>query len=348
MKKIAIISFLIVVIAAIYVFKQSSELTTGSGAGAKQSESGANSAEVKLDSQSQKERIFETISEGKRNERLDEEVKPAIDLYSNADEAINSILKGAKDYDDLILEQFAQMPKNCSWCADFYARVNEMMLAEKDEDTKSYLAEVLSISGSVENAATLINAIKNSGNDVDADIYAEALEIAMGDNDLVSFLSNNLDTDNELLKESVLAALTNHGSREAIESIYDFTVKSGDPDGFYSLGIGLGEIIPDETSYPLLRQLAEKRDSYSHLAIKALLNSGDQGLKEVVNIISSSPQDDTTRQLLNDAVDHVAYDEDTEAYLQELRKNSSNPLVKEFVENIMDELELESSDTEDY
>ena len=90
--------------------------------------------------------------------------------------------------------------------------------------------------------------------------------------DVVTELSGYVNSNNELLQESAVAAITNQGSKLAAETLYKHTVEKGDADGYYSLGIGLGELIPDDETLPYLNELVSKRDKYSHLAVKALLN----------------------------------------------------------------------------
>lgn len=279
----------------------------------------------------------------------EEDIRPATDLYNSAEDAFEAVKKGAVDYDDLVLEQFAELGEDCTWCPDFYSEIKTAMLEpDASEDFKSYYAEILAISGKPDNLETLIDAIKEAQDEDSADIFAEALEVTLGDNKTVEFLGNNLESDNELLKESVIAAITNHGSPLAIDLLYQETIKEKDPDGFYSLGIGLGEVIPDEESLPYLTELANKRDSYSHLAVKALLNYGVEGLRSVVDIISNSQDNEVSRQMLEDAIDHVNFEEETEEYVKELAKSATNPVVKQFAKEVLEDFELEEDEEEEF
>lgn len=277
----------------------------------------------------------------------EEEVQPATELYQTAAEAFDAILKGSTTYDDQVFEQFVGIG-NCSWCNELYTQLKQAMLdPESSDDQKSYFAEVLAISGEPSNIETIVNAIKEAPDPDSADLYAGALEVTIGDDDTVKYLQTQLDTDNSKLHDSVLAAITNHGSPLAIQTIYDETVKNGDPDGFYSLGIGLGEVVPDEQSIPLLTELANRRDDYSHLAIKALLNSGIDGLRVVIDTLNASTDPEGDKKLLKDAVDHVSLEDETEAYARELIKTSSNPLVLNFANQILEEFEVEEEEEEE-
>ncbi len=277
-----------------------------------------------------------------------EDIKPAPQLYKTVNEALDAVLVGAKDYDDLVLEQFVDIGNKCSWCSEFFSDITERMLSkDSSDDERSYFAEVLAISGSVDNIAVLTDAIKNSTNEDDTDLYAEALELSMGKDDVVNYLEEYIKSDNELLAESSVAAITNHGSRKAIDVLYKHTVESGDEDGFYSLGIGLGEIIPDKDSLPYLVELANKKDKFSHLAVKAILNSGEPGLKTVLDMVSRSKAGELPEGFLEDAIDHVAYEDTTEGLLKEKLKNTTNDTEKEFIEDILEDMALEDEDDED-
>ena len=275
----------------------------------------------------------------------DENVKPATDLYKNANDAFEAVRKGATDYDDLILEQFAELGEDCSWCPEFYGMVKQSMLSgDTPDDQKSYYAEILSVSGKPENLAVLIDAIKGAKDQDAADVYAEALEVAMGNEKTVGFLGEQLDTDNQVLKESLIAAITNHGSPLAIDLLYKETVKHKDADGYYSLGIGLGEVIPEEQSLPFLTNLANKRDQYSHLAVKALLNYGTDGLRIVMDTLSNSSDSEFDRKMLEDAIDHVNYEEETEQLVKNVLKTEKNPVVVDFAKQILQEFQVEGAE----
>jgi hypothetical protein len=271
--------------------------------------------------------------------------RPASQVYASADEAFDAIIAGAKDYDDLILERFTQPGPDCTWCDDLYAKVTEKLLAaDSTEDEKAYLGELLAISGRVENVQTLIQAVQDAGETDNADIFAESLELTIGGDDVVELLKQYLQSPNELLQESVVAAVTNQGSKLAAETLYQHTIEKADPDGYYSLGIGLGEFIPDEEALPFLSELVKKRDEYSHLAVKSLLNQGADGLKYVLEELSTSPNPDGDRKMLQDAVDHITYDDETMGLLKRCRDSNSSALAKEFCGQTLTELEQEEAD----
>ncbi len=277
--------------------------------------------------------------------------RPAAQVYASADEAYEDILKGAEDYDDIVLERFTQPGPECQWCDALYARITEK-LADPDlnEDELTYLGEVLAISGRVENIQTLVQGVIEGGDTEKADIYAESLELTLGDDKVVEFLKGYIESSNELLQESVVAAVTNQGSPFAAETLYEHTIAHSDPDGYYSLGIGLGEFIPDQEAMPYLMELAKKRDEYSHLAVKAMLNEGPNGLQSVLEILSTSEGADAEKNLLQDAIDHIMYDEESIALLRNCSEKSQSATAKQFCSTTLQELadeEAELAELED-
>jgi len=286
--------------------------------------------------------------------------RPAAEVYSSAEEALAAVRAGAQDYDDLILEQFVLPGEDCQWCDSFYSSVTELMKAESaSPDEKAYYSEILSISGRPENLESLVEALREAGDSEDADIFAESLELTIGNDEVARFLSQYLSDENELVQESSVAAITNQGSLVAAEVIYEHTRQKGDADGYYSLGIGLGEMIPEQESLPYLQEKVLQRDEYSHLALKALLNQGHDGLTIVVDTLTNTPNADFDRQMLEDAVDHVDFDDQSIAYLNNLVANSNQPLVVEFAKEVLADFEemgdlyeegdeYEDGDYEDY
>lgn len=282
------------------------------------------------------------------DEFFDFDDRPAAEIYKTAEDAFKAIKEGAKEYDDLILEQFTQPGEDCTWCPDFYSTVvAEMINPETGDDERSYYAEVLAISGNVDNMNILVQAIVDAGDSELADLYAEALELTVGDDNVVDYLTGYIESDNELLQESVVAAITNQSSIMAAQTLYDHTIQVGDEDGYYSLGIGLAELIPDEDALPFLEEKVRKRDKFSHLALKSLLNNGLEGTKRVIEILASSSDPEADRKILEDAVDHVNYEEEIEDYMKRTVKTASSEVVVEFAKEVLSDFEA-TGDDEDF
>jgi hypothetical protein len=205
------------------------------------------------------------------------------------------------------------------------------------QDQKSYLAEILAISGRLENVETLTDAIKNAKSADEADVYASALELTVGKEDITRYLADQMSATNESLREASVAAVTNQGDRLAVEMLIKNTIERGDPDGYYGVGIGIGELIPTEDAMPLLHEMVQKRDEYSHLGVKALLNGGMEGLRIVFDELENSKDPEADKKLLKDAIDHVNFEDGMEEYLKQKIENSKQQNVIDFAKQISDE-----------
>lgn len=270
-------------------------------------------------------------------EDLSEDIKPAAAAYQSAEAALEAIKKGAGNYDDTILEQFQSPGQDCTWCPQLYSSLKDLLKSPdvKAED-KSYYAEILAISGNVENIQGLVEGLKGSTNDKDKEIYSAALELAMGKDDVVDYLGSELNTESEDVRDSVVAALTNQGSLKAFDTVFKHVVSRGDPDGYYSQGTGPAEMILEESALPKAQEYVLQKNQYSHLALKSMLNSGISGLRSVLDVLGNSANADQDETLLRlkEAIDHVSYDEETEKLLKE-KANSPSPLVRKFSNDVL-------------
>lgn len=247
-------------------------------------------------------------------EEREEQVKPATDVYFSADEALSAVLKGAKDYDDAILEQFTLPDPNCAWCSEFYTSVRDLsMNPNTPQEQRAYLAEILAISGRTENVQALVDAVKGAPSNDVADLYAEALELTVGKENVVQLLGENLNAQNETLREASVAAITNQGSKLAAELLVKDLKERGDPDAYYAHGIGIGEMIPDEEAVPVLQELVRDRVPGSHLGVKALLNAGLPGLRALFDELDNSPNPEADLAMLKGAGDHTNLDDESVA-----------------------------------
>lgn len=288
----------------------------------------------------------EETTEGE--ESAPEETKSATELYSSADQALEAVKKAAAEYDDLVLEQFTRPGPDCTWCDQFYAQVKDLMKSpDTSQETRGYYAELLAVSGRVDNISTLVDSIKNAKDATEADTYSEALELASGGDDVVRFLGSQMDSKNEAVQEASIAAVTNQGTRLAAELLYDQTAKAGDADGYYSRGIGLGEFIPDPEALPYLQELVKKQDQYSPLAVKALINSGMDGLRLVFDELNSVKDPEVIKKMLNGAEDHVNYEEGVEAYLAKIAETSQQPALVDFAKKVLEDFKNSADENTD-
>ena len=308
----------------------SAQSSNGSGAHTKTFPGQATTSTTNGDGQSE-ESIFESDD------------RPATDIYEDASSALSAVKKGAQTYDDIVLDQFVNLGDDCTWCNDFYGSIKELIAdKELDVDEKSYYAEILAISGRKENVGELINAIKSTSSAQDSGIFAEALEMTTGGTEVLELLGSELrNADDEDLKESIIAAISNQGSSQAVQLTYEYTIEAGNPDGYYSAGTGLGEIIPENEAFPFLREKLSKKDGFSHLAAKSLINAGIDGVKSVVEVLETNNISESELTILKDTVDHVNFDEETEKYFKEVVSQSENPALVQWSQDVLESFEQE-------
>lgn len=280
---------------------------------------------------------------------VDEDTTPATKKYKSADEAIAAVKAAAESYDDTVLQRFVQPAEDCSWCSSFYSSMQELIKNPTEGDKRSFYAELLAISGRLENIQFLTENLKNSSSQTDKEMLAEALELTLGGDDTVRYLSAHLDSADELLKEASVAAISNQGTKLSVEMLYKNAVDSKNPDGYYSIGTGLGELVPDPEAFNFLQEAVLKRDEYSHLASKALLNAGLPGIKLVFDALQHSQDSAFDAKVLDGGVDHLAYDEETKDYLTKVVANPSTPpAVLEFSKAVLSSFaEEEASEMDD-
>jgi hypothetical protein len=247
-------------------------------------------------------------------------------------------MKGAKDFDDSILEQFTEPGPDCSWCPQFYSSIQELVTnPSTPQDQKSYMAEILAISGRPDNVQVLIESIKNAPSSTEADIYAEALELTLGKDDVTKVLGDQLSTTNDTLRESSVAAITNQGTRMAAELLQKHIQERNDPDAYYSAGTGPGEFIPDEDALPYVQELVGRRDTYSPQWGKALINAGLPGLQAFFESLENSGSPESNRDLIKGAIDHVNNEDGIKELTDNVIANYRDPDAIQFAKDIQQE-----------
>lgn len=277
-----------------------------------------------------------------------EQVKPAGEAYASADEAMAAVLTGSKDYNDAILEQFTLPGPECSWCPQFYDSAREKATnPNTPQEQRAYLSEILAISGRLENIQTLTESIKNARSNDEADLYAEALELSLGNEEVVKFLGDQMTSPNDTLREASVAAVTNQGTPQAVEMLSKHVKDRGDPDGYYSSGIGPAELIPEEDALPLVQEQIRERNDYSHLWVKSALNAGMPGLRIVFAELENSQNPEADRELLKNAMDHVNLEDGLQAYAEEIIVRNKSVVAVEFATKIKDEFNQQEDEAPD-
>ena len=275
-------------------------------------------------------------------------VRPAGEAYASAQEALDAVLNGSKDYDDSILEQFTLPGPECSWCPEFYDSVrNKATSSSTPQEQRAYLAEILAISGKIENVQTLTESIKTARSNDEADLYAEALELSLGNDEVVRYLGDQMASPNDTLREASVAAITNQGTLESLEILTKHTKERGDPDGYYSQGIGIPEAIPNAEALPFVQENIRVRDEYSPLFVRSALNAGMPGIEIVFGELENSTNPEADRALLKDALEHVSLEDGLREYVDGVIQRNRSPLAVEFANKIKNEFSQQENETDD-
>jgi hypothetical protein len=281
------------------------------------------------------------------NKSGDDVFVPATQKYASAAEALDAARKAAVDYDDALMISFNNL-KNCSWCEEFYAGIEKMAGDPAISlDQRAYFAEVLAGSGDVNILKKLVGLYETATVTEDKEMFGEALEMAEGGDDIVQYLSGYLTNSDATLRESVVSAISNQGSRLAVETLYKDMISGGGANtDYYSLGTGLAETVPDETAIPYLHELLIQRAPKSEYVVKALLNGGMEGITVVFDALSSEKDEARGKELLRDALDHIITDDEVTNFLTKASATETYPnFLREFAKEAL--AEAQSEDLED-
>lgn len=240
---------------------------------------------------------------------------PSASVDQVSQQAIALLKQAAQTNDREIYKQIASLPKGCRGCSEFFEQTRSVF-ADKalNYDQRLFLAGALAASGDSANQSFLVGEIRKAANDpASAELSAAALARQLErqqqggpiSDDVIDDLSNDLGEENPYLRDAALSILTRQGSLEAAQALYNYTLENQDRDGFYRQGMGLGHIKPSQEAFPFLRDLVRRRDQFSHLAVKALLNAGQDGISEVISLLGEVDGPKPDKGLLQNAVDHV-------------------------------------------
>lgn len=264
----------------------------------------------------------------------------------SAHSAVEVLRAGAQTGDKALLTEIAGLPKNCPGCAAFFSQVRDTYSRDGlTTDERIYLSSALAASGRAENQEFLYDQFRRAAADptvalVPPATLARQLERNQQGGplagDVVDQVANDLQSENPYIRDAAISLLTRQHSLQAAQSLYEYTVNSSDRDGFYRQGMGLGLMTPEPDAFPYLDDLVRKQDQYSHLALKALLNAGSEGISRAVSILQDLQSPDPNRTLIQGAVDHIPMYGPSLALMRSLQ-GSSNPTVAELAQEVVRE-----------
>jgi len=262
-----------------------------------------------------------------------------------AKEAFSLMADAASRNDQKFLNEIPKDDENCPWCDEFYSLTRqELGNSELSSDLRSFFARALAKSGNPQNVnavAELMQASATQGELGTPVTYGQALEDVELEPEQVDEISAGLNSPNPYLVDMVVSILTKQGTLEAAERLYQHTTEVGDPDGYHRDGNGLGFMHPQPEAIPYLEELVRQRDQFSHLAVKALLNSGPEGIDRVVALLAESSDYQTSRRMLLSASDHIPTDPATLQHMQMLATSAKDRAVKEMARTVLKEHQIE-------
>jgi hypothetical protein len=300
-------------------------------------------------SQSLPKNPLEAGGDSEGTTEIQDDFKPASQRYSSAAQALEAVRKAAVDYDDIIIDEFSNI-KECDWCEEFYGELAKMLNDQAlGIDERAYYAEILAVSGNLDNIKSLVSSLEAATQTEDKEMFGEALEMSMGGDDMVEYLAAYLTSENSTLRESVVSALSNQGTRLAAETLYkDMVSGGGAAHDYYAQGTGLAEMVPDETTIPYLHELLIERAPKSDVVVKALINSGIDGLTSVFDALSTEKDNAKGKEYLKNAIDHVITDEQVVDFLTKASQNQDYPdFLKEFANDALKEAQTDDLDEEE-
>lgn len=279
-----------------------------------------------------------------------ERAKLDVVAQENYQSFADAALKGDTD----VLKKFTKLDPSCKWCDKFYDQLyTSVQNPDLNPKQRSAFARSLANSGRVENVQRLVDTIHDaSARREPVGDYTEAIaHITDPDSEneqnvnndgtttppeIVDILTQQLNDPNPYLQQAAVSALTKDGSLKAVNTLYEHSLEKADVDGYYSEHMGIGTMKPKPEAVGRLEELAAARNGFSHLAVKALLNYGPDGLSKVISILNSSPDPEFDQKMMSGAVDRVKLDKATVKALEGLT-NSAQPALRNFANQVMDE-----------
>lgn len=260
-----------------------------------------------------------------------------------AKRALQLLIQAAEKDDKNFLKEISKAGSKCYGCDPFYKEVKSLLSAQDIPNSlKWFLSDALVRSGVAENqqivADRAAEAAKHPESGESSTVFSDAMADAPLASSVVDSVSSNLDSPNPYVRDMALTVLTRDGTLQSAQKLYEFTVQQKNSDGFYLENMGLGRMKPEPETLPFLEGLVRQQDQYSHLAVKALLNYGIDGIKRVASILSEVGSG-ADKSLMVYAVNHVNRDPATISYLRTLA-GSGSPEMRQLANAVIKERDI--------
>lgn len=270
---------------------------------------------------------------------------------ATAEKAFNLLSQAAKNNDKSLLDEIGKLDPNCAFCDEFYKRSRQQLTSsELRSDERAIFASALARSGRSDNISQVVDLMESAGQHPELQdspsVYANALDETTLEAPVIDDISEGLNSENRYYREAIVSLLTQQGTKDAAERLYQHITEQGVKDGYYNSGMGIGKMYPQPDAIPYLEELARQRDQYSRLAIDALLNSGREGLDRVIALLGDSKDYQSDKSLLKNAVDHISRDPETLAYLKTLSKTAKQQAMREVAQQVLAEKQIDLDNLE--
>jgi hypothetical protein len=214
-------------------------------------------------------------------------------IYSTAEQALPFVEEFLSTGLTETLAEFTGIQGDCSWCAELFQQLGDMIAdTSTPEEERFRAAMLLSGTARVEAAEVLIEKAEQDPTFGVRTVLFESLARVPPTPEIIALYNQKLqDNDAEKIREALVAALGFGRSLEAAQALYRDITLHNDTDGFARDRIGLAYFNADANALPYIRSLVEKRDEFSPLAFRSLLNSGEEGLRTALDVLASEPND---------------------------------------------------------
>jgi hypothetical protein len=228
-------------------------------------------------------------------------------IYSTAEQALPFVEEFLSTGLTETLAEFTGIQGDCSWCAELFQQLGDMIAdTSTPEEERFRAAMLLSGTARVEAAEVLIEKAEQDPTFGVRTVLFESLARVPPTPEIIALYNQKLqDNDAEKIREALVAALGFGRSLEAAQALYRDITLHNDTDGFARDRIGLAYFNADASALPYIRSLVDKRDEFSALAFRSLLNSGEQGMQIALEILEANPNDSFFAEIVQDAPKYV-------------------------------------------
>lgn len=265
--------------------------------------------------------------------------------FDSAAQALEAVLRAAATDDGTMLDRFANLSPDTPWLKELSSSLIDLVKnPSTDREKRQYLANILGISGQPENTKFLFEELAKATTDEQIETFATAIDLTGGPAETTQFLGTVLDSDNANVRTAALSALTNQDSLEAVQLVYNHTLKSGNPELGLDQGVGFSEMFPDDKTMPFFTDVLSKGDEYSILAVRPLARTGESGISKILDVTLQHKGGPFEEKVVSQLA--LDLDEETLEYLTKVKNDASNSARAELAGKVIDKLKQLEAEAE--